>query len=149
MEKLRAVFEDDNFRKEYFDYNLDTKHCCTPGVYKDFCCGEMFKKNPLFIEQPYAIQIQIFLDAFETCNPLKSKTGIHGVVGVYFSIRNMPSRFAYNLANIHLLAVVNEIDLKKAETDYSNIWEPIMGDVKVLEIQGLHVADNFVLKGIC
>lgn len=59
----------------------------------------------------------------------------------------MPSRFAYNLDNIHLLAVIREIDLKKAETDYSNVWETIVGEVKKLETEGILIKDGFFLKG--
>lgn len=148
IEKLRQLFATDDFRKEYFDFNTKTKHRCTPGIYKNFCCGEIYKNNTLFQEQPYAIQIQIFTDAFEICNPLKSKTILHSVNGVYFTIRNMPDRFAYNLNNIHLLAVIRDIDLKKKETDYSNIWEIVVEEIKELETYGILIHDGFVLKGM-
>lgn len=148
IEKLNQLFADDNFYKEYFDYNMKSKHVCTPGVFQDFCCGEIFRNNALFQEQPHAIQIQIFLDAFEICSPLKSKAGKHAVLGVYFTIKNMPIRFAYQLDNIHVLTVVRESDLKKEETGYSNILEIITDEVKILETEGIKVKHNLVLKGI-
>lgn len=147
IERLNILFNDDNFREEYLSYNTKTKHVCTPGVFQDFCCGGTFKNNTLFQEEPYAIQIQIFLDAFETCNPLKSKSGKHAVLGVYFTIRNLPSRFAYQLANIHTLAVVRESDIKKEETSYSNILGIIVNELKILETQGIKIKHNLVLRG--
>lgn len=147
IERLHTLFADDNIRREYFTYNVRSKHRCTPGVYKDFCCSQMFRDNPLFQEQPHAIQLQIFMDAFEPCSSLKSKTGRHSLLGMYFTIRNMPPRYAYNFDNIHLLGVVREMDLKKEETDYSNIWRIIVDEVKLLETQGIDVGGGFILKG--
>ncbi len=38
----------------------------------DYCDGELFKSNPLFIEDPCALQIQLYYDEIEVCNPIGS-----------------------------------------------------------------------------
>lgn len=49
--------------------------------------------------------------------------------------------------NIFLVCLVNENDLKKAETDYTNILEQIVKDVHVLETAGINLACGINLKG--
>lgn len=113
QETLKVIFADDAFRSMYFKYNGESGHKCTENVYKDYCCGEKFKENGLFRRHPASVQIQLFTDGFEVCDPAKTKTGLHGQVAVYFAIRNLPPELAYSLNNIHLVALVNENDLKK------------------------------------
>lgn len=36
----------------------------------DYCDGELFKQNQLFQEDPCALQIQLYYDELEVCNPL-------------------------------------------------------------------------------
>ena len=43
------------------------------GLLGDFCDGELIKKNQLFIEDPSALQIQLYYDEVEVCNPLAWK----------------------------------------------------------------------------
>lgn len=49
--------------------------------------------------------------------------------------------------NIHLICLVNENDLKKKETDYTNILELIVRDLKVLESNGIDLDCGINLKG--
>lgn len=145
--KIKSLFELPHFRDIYFNYNQSTKHECHPNVYKDFCCGKLYQESEFFKKNPCAIQLQFFFDGFEITNPLKSKTTLHSQVAVYMTIRNMPFRFAYNMDNIFTICLVNENDLKKAETDYTNILEQIVKDVHVLETTGIDLASGINLKG--
>lgn len=43
----------------------------------DYCDGELFKQNPLFQEDPCALQIQLYYDELEVCNPLGSYAKKH------------------------------------------------------------------------
>ena len=43
----------------------------------DFCDGILFKDHDLFKEDPTALQIQLYYDELEVCNPLGSKTRKH------------------------------------------------------------------------
>lgn len=52
----------------------------TDGIIEDICDGNIFKSHPIFSVDPYALQIIIFFDELELCNPLgthikKAQTG--------------------------------------------------------------------------
>lgn len=147
---LTSLFLRDDFMRLYCDYNSassTSRHNCTEGVYKDFCCGEVYKKNQLFRHHPESIQIQLFTDGFEMCDALKSKANLHSQVAFYFAIRNAPPQFAFNLQNIHLVALCNAEDLKSEHTDYNNIWKVIVDDLSSLENDGIIIGDGIRLKG--
>lgn len=76
LKSLKMLFFNQGFHDQYFNYNQQMKHKCEPNFYQDICCGEMFAKNGLFQRNPHAIQIEISVDDFEVCSPLKSKTTI-------------------------------------------------------------------------
>lgn len=146
LETLQTLFSNEKLCQLYFEYNAMKKHVCSDGIYKDFCCGSKFKSNELFKKFPDSLQIQLFVDGFELCDPLKTKTNV--VVGFYFAIRNMPPELAYHLENIHLLAMVNDYDLKKNETNYSNVLEVIAREVQNLETIGIDIGRSSYLRGI-
>jgi len=43
----------------------------------DYCDGEQYKTSKLFEEHPCALQLQLFYDELEVCNPLGSKAKKH------------------------------------------------------------------------
>lgn len=91
------------------------------------------------------MQIQIYQDDFEPCNPLGSKATIHKLCGVYFCIRNMPNNSKLN--SIYLIALRNSDDLKTKETDLNDIWRLVVEEIKYLETIGICVRDGLNLKG--
>lgn len=68
-------------------YNDDDEHECTPDVYERACCGTNYQQNPVFSMNKRSIQLQIFSDEFEPCDPLKTKAGIHKTTAFYFQIK--------------------------------------------------------------
>lgn len=147
LDIIKKLFEKPNFRDTYFEYNEKNRHVCEPNVYQDFCCGSIYKKVDFFKMHPNCLQLQFFVDGFEVCSALKTKTTLHSQVAVYMTIRNMPPRFAYNMSNIFLVCLVNENDLKKTETDYTNLLEQIVKDIKILETSGINLGKRLNLKG--
>lgn len=144
---IKTMFQNRKIVETYMEYNQSQKHLCVDGVYEDFCCGEVAKRNELIRKSSNCLQIQVFIDGFELCDGLKTKTNMHAQIGVYFTIRNMPARFAYNQNNIHLIALINASDVKKKETDYTNILEKIVEDIDVLETDGISLDSGMILKG--
>lgn len=55
------------------------------GCLMDYCDGQSYKENPLFQEDPTALQIQLYYDELEVCNPLGSYAKKHklGKYSVY------------------------------------------------------------------
>ena len=48
-------------------------HIAPEGCIVDYCDGEFFTLSPLFTEDPCALQIQLFHDELEICNPIGTK----------------------------------------------------------------------------
>ena len=46
---------------------------------EDFCDGYMYKEHPLFSVDNTALQIFLYYDDVELCNPLGSKAKVHKV----------------------------------------------------------------------
>ena len=62
-------------------------HKALDGMLADFCDGEQFKSSPLFKDDPCALQIQLYYDELEVCNPLGSKAKKHklGKINMFLS----------------------------------------------------------------
>lgn len=88
LKTLESLFKREQFSDLYFAHNSTVTHNCDDGSYIDFCCGETFKRNSFFKDNPHCVKIQLYSDEFELCNPLQSKSGVHKVCAVYFTIRN-------------------------------------------------------------
>ena len=43
----------------------------------DFCDGYLFKNHDLFQAYPNALQLILYFDELEVCNPLGSHAGVH------------------------------------------------------------------------
>lgn len=52
-------------------------HQSTSGYMKDFCDGKRFQSHPLYSVQSKGLQIFMYYDDVEICNPLGSKRSIH------------------------------------------------------------------------
>lgn len=85
-----ALFQREDFRNAYLNYNQSNDKKSAQPIYTDFCSGSVFKTNELFKSNPNSLQIEIGTDDFEVCNPLGSKSTLHKICAVYFSIKNMP-----------------------------------------------------------
>lgn len=149
LASIKSLFKCVEFREMYFEpiTGSQQEHNCQPGRYKYVCCGSTFKKNELFSKYPQSIQLQIASDDFEICNPLGSKANRHKVCGVYFRILNMPRQFLSKVNNIYLICLCNSDDLKTKHTDFNNIWQLIVNEVKILETIGINIDDQTNLKG--
>lgn len=74
-------------------------------------------------KHPNGLQINIYVDDLETVNPLGSKTKIHQMGTVYFSLRNLipenNSRLTFNLVFFSVLLIEINMALQK-------IFEPVL-----------------------
>jgi len=147
IETLTFLFKNDSFKKiifESFNQNQKTLNC---GIYNNLADGEMFKTNKLFQNsEQLTIQLEIFFDEFEICNPLGSKTLSHKIGGFYFSLCNLPLRFNSKLNNIHLLALCFSEDMKTC--GINSVLEVIVKDLRILETQGFYIEGiEYPIKG--
>lgn len=56
---------------------IQNGHFNQDGFMMDYCDGDGFKKHPLFSKYPHAIQIILYYDDVEICNPLGSRRTKH------------------------------------------------------------------------
>lgn len=143
-ETLESIFKNDLFYQHYFDFNENRKHVCTEGVYDDFCCGSIYKENPVF--NPTTILLQLGIDDFEPCCALKTKTGSHKMCGVYLEKRNVDPKLKSKLSNIHLVALAKSQDIKSGGFD--KIARKIVDELKTLETVGITLKSGRNLKAI-
>lgn len=145
IDTLKSVFRDTEFLKLYLDFN--NKHTCQPGVYERFCCGQVWKKLGL---PRNSIIIEIFTDDFEICSVLKSKANLYKTCAVYFQVKNLPSEYLSKLSSIYLVSLCNPDDLKQEYTNFNNILDLLVKELKVLETNGIVLSDKITLNGtIC
>lgn len=146
LKTLNSFFLEKRSRELYLSHN-ERKPDCVPGVYDDFCCGERCKNSNFFQESYSPIQLQLAIDDFEVCSPLKSKTKIHKIRAVYMQIRNLPRRFLSKLNNIYLVLLCETANLKQEYTGLDNLLELIVTEIKELETKGITIPGDINLKG--
>lgn len=147
LKTLHSLLEKNDFRKIYFEYNTNINNALNSNNYECFNSGTVFKKNELFKQEPNSLQIQISQDDFEICNELQSKTKVHTVSAVYFSIQNLPKKHLSKVQNLYLVCLCNANDLKTKNTDSNSIWQIIVNELKILETNGIEVQEYGKLRG--
>ena len=72
---------------------------------EDFCDGTLFKSHELFSQKPLALQLIIYYDDVEVCNPLGSYRGVHKLGKLDFVVVVMQT----NLLTVqtHLMWLLN------------------------------------------
>nr|XP_012220641.1 PREDICTED: uncharacterized protein LOC105671240 [Linepithema humile] len=145
IETLKFLFKNNSFKKIIFNsFNKKTLNCST---YNNLVDGEMYKTNNLFHNsEKLTIEIEIFFDDFEICNPLGSKALSHKIGGFYFVICNLPPHFNSNLNNIHLLTLCYSKYIK--DFGINSVLEVIVKDLRILETEGFYIEGvEYPIKG--
>lgn len=114
------------------------------GVFVDFMDGELYKTNEFFRLNPNALQVILYQDAFEVCNPLGSSRKLYKVVGIYMTLGNIQPWHRSKVDNIQLVALCLERDIKKY--GFGKIVDILIKDLNDLETTGLQIQDK-VVKG--
>lgn len=146
IKTLTALFGDEEFEQMYVTFNASGDHQCQEGVYKRFCCGNVFQKSVFFKTNPMAIQIKLFTDDVEPCSALKSKAGIHKISAFYLQINNLPQQFLSKVNSIYLVALCDSSDSKNEYTNADNVMEIIVKDIQELETKGIETISGLNLK---
>ena len=58
---------------------IDNPHIRNDGLLSDYCDGDIFRRHPLFSCDPKALQLILYFDEFEVCNPLGSRANKHKI----------------------------------------------------------------------
>lgn len=115
----------------------------TNGIFADLTDGQKHRASNFF-QQNNILQIILYQDAFEVCNPLGSSRIKHKVVGIYMVLGNLPPWQRSKTDQIQLVSLCYEKDIKYY--GWSIILKNIIDDLKVLETVGIQV-NNITFKG--
>jgi hypothetical protein len=85
----------------------------------------MFRNHPLYSRKPNALQLILYTDEIEICNPLGSYTRANKLLMVYYSLGNIDPKFRSKLAAIRLLAIAKaEYGLEKGVRTPTSLLGP-------------------------
>lgn len=132
LETLKVLLNNEVVQK-FFTTDIKVNN----NAYTHFVDGDIYKNNSFFQNNSNAIQLQLFFDEFEVCNPLGSKTSIHKIGAFYFVINNFPFYINSTLENIYLLALCYNLDIK--QFGLNPVLHKIVNDIKILEKEGIFI----------
>lgn len=61
----------------FLTVQVQSCHKRSDGLMGDFCDGKLYRDHALFTSNPKALQVMLYYDDVEICNPLGSKSKIH------------------------------------------------------------------------
>ena len=126
LESLRQLLGNDRIR----DLILKPARQCDDGIYYDICDGSVFKNDNYFKANDNSLQLILYHDEVEVCNPLGSKAGIHKLDMYYYTLGNIDPKFRSKHCAVRLLAIVNA---KHVSTyGINKVMAPIVSDLKKL-----------------
>lgn len=99
--------------------------------------GWHFKKNCFLNDDELRISLCLYVDDFETCNPLGTSKKKHKLCGVYWILGNLPPGSHSSLSSIYLAVLCKSDDVKTYGFD--KVLEPLLNDLKTLEDYGVYV----------
>lgn len=136
LKTLKCLFAQPDFKNEYLKFNLSNDHTCKDGVYEHFCCSKTYKKCKLF-EDKMTIKIRLAVDDCDVCDPVKSKSVIHKLNCVYFTVDNMPEKYLSKTDNLFLVSLCESTNLKEDDNTFDQIGRIILNELKELESVGI------------
>jgi hypothetical protein len=147
-ESLAALMSSAAVQQDYMSTHSFEGNQASPGVLSDVTDGQVFKRNAFFQENPSALRLILYQDAFEVVNPLGSGKSKHKLLGVYYSLADLEPHNRSNTDHMQLLLLVKDRDFK--EFGQCKIFSKLIEDLKSLESEGFATPDGQVYKaGVC
>ncbi|XP_065892035.1 uncharacterized protein [Dysidea avara] len=106
-------------------------HTRSDNIVEDFCDSPKVKNHPLFSKQKHSLQIILYFDELELCNPLGSFRKKHKLGCYYYTLGNISPMYRSSLKSIFLLCLVENPILNLYGHD--KILETAVIDIKQLE----------------
>jgi len=90
---------------------------CSGGYFYDIIDAELMLSHPLFSSRPSALQIILYSDEIEICNPLGSHASKNKLLMFYYTLGNINPKYRSKLASIRLLAIAKQSELSECGVD--------------------------------
>lgn len=97
--------------------NTTPQSCHKEGFLYDINDGRLFKTHPLFSIRPSALQIFLYSDEIQICNPLGSHAPVNKLLMFYYTLGNIDPKFRSKMAAIRLLAIAKSKDIRDCGVD--------------------------------
>lgn len=84
---------------------------CNDGFVYDIIDGALLKSHHLFSNKPDALQIILYTEDIEICNPVGSCTSKNKLLMVYYTLGYITPKYRSKLVAVRLLAIAKSADL--------------------------------------
>jgi hypothetical protein len=101
------------------------------GLYSTFEDGEAYRNSTVFQENPFDIQLQVYIDEVHICFEVGHHTKKNKLVFFYFTIGNLPTKFRSAFKFINVLAICYNTTLLEHGANVT--LQPILDDIRKLE----------------
>lgn len=76
------------------------------GFLCDICDGSIYKDHTIFQQDPKGLQLMLYFDDVEICNPLGKGAGTHKVGLFYYTVGNLAPIYRARLPAVRLIAII-------------------------------------------
>jgi len=109
-------------------------HYNNGDYYKDIQDGANYKNK---VAKGYPIQLLIYQDEFEICNPLGSSKIKHKILAFYYTLVNIKKEIRTKVENLQLLILCKSTDIKEFSKEI--VLKSLIEDLKDLESRGIEI----------
>ncbi|GAA6087515.1 uncharacterized protein LOC115384425 [Tachysurus ichikawai] len=127
---LKLVLESPGTMEKIFEWQNQEN-----TALEDFRDGTIFKKTSELFSKELSIPLVLYNDECEMVNPLGSKTSVHKLGFVYFTLKCLRPEYLSSLNSHFLLAVYKTDDIKTY--GINAVLDPIVSEIKNLELEGV------------
>lgn len=133
------------FKNKSWNFDASSNPQSDSGLIRDFKDGMAFKNNEFFRENPNALPIIIYQDAFQVVCPIgPAKNMKHKILGIYMAFGNLPPEVRYKKDSIQLVALCSEKNF-----DHELVYGKIVQDLLELQLNGIDIPGvGFVKAGL-
>ena len=103
-----------------------------------FFHGSAATENLLLSEQSSALMIKLYMDDFQTTNPLGNKTRDYKICGIYFTLANIPHHLASKVHTTQFAILAPHETI--STHGLSKVMQPLIYDLKILETEGIEIS---------
>lgn len=129
---LEVMLEDPSVQKE-IDQSFSTR-ASDGSILKNYTDGSVFRNSSTPAK---SIDLILFMDAFNCCNPLGSAKKKFKMHGMYMTLGNLKPYLRSFLKSIRLVLLLNDNSLKGSQRQFKRCFKTVMKDLKDLEDNGL------------
>ena len=136
LSTLEQYFLHDDVRKAVFHFP-NVHQSDSQNLLSSYADGRYFQHHKFFQENSNFLQIHLYCNELEICNPLGTSKGKNKLTCFYFVLGNIRNRHISSLRNIFLTLIAKSSTIK--QYGFLVVLAPLIADIKLLERNGLSI----------